>query len=361
MSGLLYRPDMDQVRQRLTTWWNGGDIGRPAIRLNVPADEPLECIKALPTPPDWRTDYSTGNWEYRLNISARACTWQHYLAEAVPYVSPDLGPCCLALYLGCRAVEGTGTVWAEPCIDPDDPTSASFEYDPDNPYWKTTLRLGAEQRRIGQGKFLLQFPDLIEGLDALASMRGTERLLGDLVDRPDWVQDSLTRITQAYFKYYDILYEELMRDETGGSIFWCWAPGRMTKLQCDISAMIGPEMFRDFVVPVIRDICHGVDYAMYHWDGPGAICHHDHLLAIEGLDMLQWTPGAGAEPPHDRRWWPLYHKTIDAGKKVCILCKGIDNLRTLRREFGPKLKQFLIWSAAESIEEAEKVLEAVRF
>ena len=36
MAGLLYREDMDEVRARLKTWWEGGDIGRPAMSLTVP-------------------------------------------------------------------------------------------------------------------------------------------------------------------------------------------------------------------------------------------------------------------------------------------------------------------------------------
>ena len=41
---------------------------------------------------------------------------------------------------------------------------------------------------------------------------------------------------------------DLLRDDRGGSHFWAWAPGRMAKLQCDFSAMISPQMFRQFMV-----------------------------------------------------------------------------------------------------------------
>ena len=42
MSGLLYREDMDDVRQRMAKWWNGGDLGRPALQLTAPRETPLE-------------------------------------------------------------------------------------------------------------------------------------------------------------------------------------------------------------------------------------------------------------------------------------------------------------------------------
>ncbi len=172
MSGLLYREDMDEVRERLTTWWRGGDIGRPAIQITAPRAEPLEDIETLPQPEGWVTDYSISDMAYRVNLAARRCINTHYLGEAVPTVAPDLGPNCLALFLGCRGVESPGTVWFEPFID--EPEAATFERDPDNFYWRFCLDLAREQRYMGDGKFLIQFPDLIEGLDTLAAMRGTE-------------------------------------------------------------------------------------------------------------------------------------------------------------------------------------------
>jgi hypothetical protein len=73
--------------------------------------------------------------------------------------------------------------------------------------------------------------------------------------------------------------------------------------------------------------------------------------------MLQWTPGAGQEPTYHKRWWPLYHKTVEAGKKVLISCDTIDTLKVLKKEFGQKLKHFLINMGAKSPEHAEGILE----
>lgn len=353
MAGLLYREDMDDVRARLTTWWNGGDIGRPAMQITAPRPEPIEKIAAMPEPEGWVTSYSTTNFDYRVNMSACACIDTYYLAEAVPHVAPDLAPNCLALFLGCPAVEMPGTCWCRPCFE--EPEEARFEFDPDNFYWQFALRLSGEQLRLGKGKFLLQFPDFIEGLDTLAAMRGNEKLLTDLIDRPEWVHACLRQITDRYFHYYDILYDRF-RDEVGGSIYWAWAPGRMAKFQCDFAAMISPEMFGEFMVPVFNEMCERVSYCMYHWDGPGALPHHDHLLSIEKLTMLQWTPGAGQLPTWHNTWWDIYHKTIDAGKKLVIGCDTIEHFRDLKKEFGLGLKQFLINMRAKSPEQADEIL-----
>ena len=357
MAGLRYREDMDEVRQRLSFWWDGGDLGRPAMQVFAPREIPIEDIPPLPEPEGWVTHYSTSDFEYRLNLALRACTGTHYLAEAVPNVAPDLAPNCLALYLGCNGVEMPGTVWAEPCIGA--PSEARFELDPDNFYWDFTLRLAHEQLRLAGGKYLTSFPDLIEGLDTLAAMRGTEELLVDLLERPDWVHACLHQITDRYFDVYDALYD-LMKDETGGSHFWAWAPGRMSKLQCDFSAMISADMFGEFMMPVLRDMTERLDHCMYHWDGPDAISHHDHLLSLPALDMIQWTPGSGVEGLQHPRWWSLYHKTVEAGKKMILLgSPTLDELAALKREFGPKLHDFMISYRASTLDEAERAIALV--
>ncbi len=353
MSGLLYRPDWEEARDRLTTWWNGGDIGRPAMQITAPRPEPAELIEALPQPEGWVTHYSTRSLDYRVNLALRSCIHNYYLAEAVPYTNPgDVGPNSLALFLGCTGREMPDTVWFKRCMET--PEDARFEYDPGNFYWRFCLDAHRKTLQSSRGKFLHQFPDLIEGLDTLAAMRGTERLLVDLVERPDWVHACLREITDRYFHYYDVLYD-LIRDEVGGSVFWAWAPGRMVKLQCDISANISPGMFRDFMLPVLVEMTERVGYSMYHWDGPGAVRHLDALLEVPRLSMVQWTPGAGEPGTWHETWWPLYHRILDAGKKLYIWA-GKEHLESLKREFGEKSKGIMITMHVPSREDAEECM-----
>ena len=115
-------------------------------------------------------------------------------------------------------------------------------------------------------------------------------------------------------------------------------------------------MFDEFMMPVLREMTARVDHCIYHWDGPGAIPHHDSLLSLPDLEVLQWTPGAGARTTTDPHWWPLYHKTIEAGKKVMIGIENEEGLSALLQEFGPKLKQFLIQMRVKTPEKAEEIL-----
>lgn len=354
MPDLLYRPGWTEARERLTSWWSGGDIGRAAAQFTVRREQPHEDVPTLPEPEGWVTHYSWRSLEYRVSLARRAPLYSDYLAEGVPVAAPgDLGPGCLSLYLGCRGVEMPGTVWFEPCLSGPQPPCLSVARD--NFYWNFTCQAHRATREHSTGRFLQQYPDLIEGLDTLAAMRGSQELLTDLLDRPEWVRDCLRQITDRYFYCYDVLYD-LVRDEVGGSYFWAWAPGRMVKLQCDFSAMISPAMFSDLMVPVLTEMTERIPYSMYHLDGPEAIRHLDALLAIPGLGMIQWTPGAGEPFTDDPHWWPLYRRVLDGGKKLFIWATDLPHLEALKREFGDGCKQIMINMSFASHAEAEAAL-----
>lgn len=87
--------------------------------------------------------------------------------------------------------------------------------------------------------------------------------------------------------------------------FSSWAPGKMSKLQSDISTMISQDDYRRFVQPFIREQCQKIDYTLYHLDGVGAMHHLPALLEIEELNAIQWTPGVG-EPQEVLRSGTIY-------------------------------------------------------
>lgn len=358
MLGLLYREDIDDVKHRLTDWWRTADIGRPAMMLTAPRAEPLERVEKMERV-GWIDRDADRYLAYRLNLAARTCVNTHYLGEALPVISPDIGPNGLAQFLGCVATDHL-SVWCHPCVY--DPGLFRFALNRDSPAWLFCDRLMRALQEQGQGKYLVEIPMLDMGLDCLAAMRGSETLLTDLVDRPEWVQDGLRRITGFYMEAYDYFYDRL-KDKNGGFNCWlCWAPERITHLQCDFSAMISPDMYREFMLPVLRDISFHTDFSWYHWDGEGALRHQDLFLTVPGISAVQWEPGLIEGQPNSAKscWWRLHHKTLDAGKRVFVTGPTtVVDLKALKKEFGERFKRFIIRMDAESPEQAQEMLRLV--
>jgi len=350
---MLYKEDWDQARQRLEAWWHGEVIGRVALAVTARRDRPLASPAPVPAP-----DQLVQRWldaEYRLAVFERTAATTYYGGEAFCYFDPHLGPGSLALYLGCEPVFSESTVWYRPgSVQP--PRPELLRYDPDNRWWKAQVDLVRAGVERGRGRFLTAMPDLIENLDTIASLRGTEQLLCDLHDRPAWVHACQRRVLELYFEHFDRLYE-MVADPAGGncfSAFQIWAPGRMAKLQCDFSAMIGPAAFEQFVLPYLAEQCRRLDFTVYHLDGPAAVRHLDLLLQIPELDAIQWTPGAGQPSTGSPMWFDLYRRVRAAGKGLLLLGVAASDVPALVGEFGPA--GLLIATSLESETEARDLL-----
>jgi len=278
-----------------------------------------------------------------------------YGGDAFPYLDTHIGPGTMSLYLGSTPTFAQDTVWYNPCIS--DITTADVpEFDENNPYWRATLDMLSKGVERLAGRALVSFPDLIEGLDTIASLVGTDQLLVYVVDAPEHVHRFQAALVDCYFDFYDRIYD-IIKDEQGGSCFSAfqtYGPGRTAKVQCDFSAMISPAMFEEFVVPYLAEQCARLDHSVYHLDGPCCLQHLDLLCSIKELNAIQWTPGAGQPPACDERYIPLYRKIRKAGKSCMIRGGTPDQARKLVEELGPEGLDIAI--AVGSREEAEEVV-----
>lgn len=357
---LLYKTDWNEARRHLAAWWEGRSLGRPALAICAPRPQALPLSFPVPEPYAGEDPRAYAlDTDRRLNEQEAWMASRIYVGEMFPKFSLDLGPGSLALYLGSEPGFSWDTVWYETCLPREDPERAALPvFDPDNRWWRTHLemvRCGAERAR---GKALMTVPDLVEGIDILAAMRDPQALLYDLYDRPEWVHRWLERLENLYFEFFDPIHE-LVKDAEGGNAFTAfevWAPGRMAKVQCDFSYMIGPDMFAEFVTPYLARQVARLDYAVYHLDGAGCIPHVPHLVRIPKLNAIQWTPGAGEPGVGDPCWFDLYHQVRDGGKALLLLGASPEQLPGLLKEFGPDGLLIMLDRECETVAEAGDLL-----
>ena len=139
------------------------------------------------------------------------------------------------------------------------------------------------------GNYFVGMPDLMEGLDVLAALKGTDMVLLDTVMQSEVLEQQMQQINDIYFKVFDELYDIIREgDEMAFCYFSSWAPGKMSKLQSDISTMISQDDYRRFVQPFIREQCQKIDYTLYHLDGVGAMHHLPAILAGGKSVMACW-------------------------------------------------------------------------
>ncbi len=324
-----WKANLEETKKHYIDWWNHKGIilnmwehfqEGVTPHADIPAPKPYKDLNQRWFDPVWRAEYL--DW-YVAHSSL--------MADMLPVANTQLGPGSLAAILGGVFEGGEDTIW----IHPDPNYSDDIKFDPNHPNWLLHKDLLRACKQKAQGHYYVGMPDLMEGLDVLAAIKGTDKVLLDTVMQPEVLEHQMQQINDIYFRVFDELYDIIREgDEMAFCYFSSWAPGKMSKLQSDISTMISVDDYRRFVQPFIREQCQKIDYTLYHLDGVGAMHHLDALLEIKELNAIQWTPGVGEPQGGSPKWYDLYRKIIAGGKSIMACWVTLDELRPLLDNIG---------------------------
>ncbi len=325
-----WKQNLDETKQHYLDWWNHRGIVLNMWEHFQQGVQPHADIPAPPAPrnldqkwfdPEWRARYL--DW-----YVAHSCL----KADILPVANTQLGPGSLAAILGGVFEGGEDTIW----IHPDPHYSDDIQFNPEHPNYLLHKALLKACKQRAQGHYYVGMPDLMEGLDVLAAIKGTDKVLLDTVMQPEVLEHQMQQINDIYFRVFDELYDIIREDngEMAFCYFSSWAPDKMSKLQSDISTMISEDDYRRFVQPFIREQCQRIPYTLYHLDGVGAMHHLPALLEINELNAIQWTPGVGEPQGGSPKWYDLYRNILAGGKSIMACWVTLPELRPLLDAIG---------------------------
>ncbi len=384
---MQYKPDWEQAKTKWERYWKRRNTGRPLMCVIARSPESeQEWQRARQAGVKGCEQFCQGT-DYLLpqelmyrdmedkyrNAERMVARYRHFcrnhvfLAESFPNINIDFGPGSMAGYLGANIVFNDDTVWFEHCVE-DWASLPPLKFDARNSWWQKHIRLAEDVRRLAGEDFYIGMPDIMENMDVLASLRGTQDIIYDLIDDPDEIEKRIGQINSIYFEYYDRFYEHVKNASDGGScytVFQIWGPGKLAKLQCDFSAMMSPADFRAYIQPSLREQAQKLDTVLYHLDGADSIRHMDALMEIDEIDALQWTSGDYGPDGTLEDWYAIYDKARAAGKSlwVKVYSGGVDewicNVDKLVKRYGSQalfmhFPEMSMWDAEKLIGYAEK-------
>lgn len=324
-----WKDNFDDSKKRYINWWQQKGLvismwehldkqGAPHEIVQPP--KPATNLYQLWFDPQWRAQ----NLHYQLSKSS-------FKADILPVANTHLGPGSLSAILGAELDGGEDTIW----IKHRDDLGEDIVFDRKNKWWQLHLDLLKACKQNADGRYLVGCPDLIEGLDTLAGLKGPEAVLMDMMMQPELVEQQLQKVNDIYFDVFNQIYDIINVDgEMAFCYFSLWAPGKVSKLQSDISVMFSEDDYRRFALPYLREQCQKIDYTLYHLDGVDAIRHLDAILEIKELNAIQWTPGYGQPQGGNAEWYDLYKKILAGGKSVMANWVTLDELEPLIDNVG---------------------------
>lgn len=305
---LAYKHNWADTRQRLEAFWRLEVLDRPCIAVTAPG----KPHRPLPPPADCKQKWTDPEYVAQSYDSSHAATY--FGGEALPATSLMVG---YAHGYGAPLEFSEQTIWQAPIIHSWDnpPTLVLDEADWG---WQQVQRVVSRCLEVAAGKWMVGFPNIHQPNDHLALLRGGAGFCLDLIDRPDTVKRALRRLLDNWFLIYERI-RALCAHTQEGSTNWLgiWCPrDRCMTLQSDISCVLSPAMFNEFIAPELEELTAWLEQALYHLDGPGALQHLDRLLALRRLHAIQWTPGTGKA--QGLAWLELFQRIQAAGKGLVI-------------------------------------------
>jgi hypothetical protein len=346
---LEFKPDFEEAKRHWAAFWAKEIIDRPCIYITAPK----EGVEQTPGPPYMAGN--DGNFDEPIARVVEKCSQIFWGGDAVPNYNPSFGPDQFAAFLGADlkiSRHSTGTSWAVPFVE-DWESVLPLKLKPQNAWWKRMLEFVRRLAKATEGKLVIGHLDTHSNMDALSAIRNPQRLCEDLIDCPDLIDRAMRDVRAIFPKFYDAIYKAGDMDRRGSS---SWIPiygeGKAIAMQCDFCCMVGPEMFRRFILPALEEEASYTDHSIYHYDGPGALVHLQDILAIKDLGAIQWVQGAGNKPFIE--WMDLLKEIQKAGKAVWVPCSP-EELRVYHRELKPELVFYVCGARTEA--EARETLD----
>ena len=237
-----YKDNWEETRRRYEAYWEKDYVDRCMLAMTIPrpGGAPVFPLRK-PTPEEYFSDPQTIH-EGMLN----GCAQTEYLAEAIPSRIIEFGVAGQCQFFGCRPNYTPDTIWFEPVLD--EPDISKLQYSDTRFRALKDLTQGLVDR--AGNDYFVGMNDNCGIIDALAHLRGTENLLMDMVEEPEFVHAARDRITDVWIRTQTEIFEMVKENNLGGSSHgWMhlWSPKRHLQLQCDYACMISPSMFEEFV------------------------------------------------------------------------------------------------------------------
>lgn len=178
-------------------------------------------------------------------------------------------------------------------------------------------------------------PMTLDALSSLYGLRGSRTFLLDLKQKKDLVKQRGREMTAAYLGFYDYFYDFLVQNGHGvsGSWFQVFCEGKFESVRCDFSIMLSQEMFCEFVVPELLQVCDHMDHSLFNMCSVRHARFIEDLAAIPSLDGIFWNPEPYLEGVRD--YLPILKKIKDKGMLLEIVCQRVDDAVLAARALGP--------------------------
>lgn len=342
---MKYKPNIETALKRYKAFWQKDMYDRPPIRIRfpVPGEGEEEWTEAAQSKESYFA-YWENIFRYRAPLED----------DDIPSATVDLGPAYMAGVMGCPVQFGNGTSWSEHVFQDWSELDklSQLPLDDTNPWvmrLKEMIRYFSEQ---SQGKCAVGVAMLTGAGDIMTALRGPTQTCLDFYTYPEESKKLAQICTDAWIKVSQLQLDIIPAVDGG----YCdnydiWTPGRSQYFADDISTLVSPEIYREFLFPYDCQIADSLEVPWLHVHSAEARLVPE-FVKIPGLRAIQIVNDGVAGPPL-KETLPLL-KQVQEIHSLLLRKYSMEELEEVLPELAPE--GLYIDTQCGSLEEAQEIL-----
>ena len=204
--------------------------------------------------------------------------------------------------------------------------------------YKEFLALLSEK---GEGKYICGQPILRGPADLLGTGIGQQQLIYEMTDHPEAAREKLDAFADLLLHVIKLSSPREMYGGHAMGFYHLWCPADCLWFQDDLTAIMSPDLYKDFLYDIHKKIAGSASYTMMHLHMTSSYIVDD-LLGIDDLNAIQVNKDIGDSV---ETMLPLLKKIRDTKKLVLWGDFSPDEVKLLRRELDPHGVYIIVFGA----------------
>lgn len=225
--------------------------------------------------------------------------------------------------MGAKVTGEEGSFFTHPVLEDAEDLEGYEVSLENNPWYDKYLEFVEVLTQHGEGRYSVGEPIMRGVTDTIGSLIGQENLACGVLEEPEIMHEAFGRVVEIQRKLIADSYERI-HPFAGGynfGFYHIWAPDKVMWYQEDLSALLSPNLFEEFLMETSRRYLEGYKYTLMHLH-PLSFRHLDNILRIESLRVVQINKDVGGPSVHEMV--PQFRKVLEAGKNLAIGMGRID-------------------------------------
>ncbi|HEY5587181.1 MAG TPA: hypothetical protein VIK78_22190 [Ruminiclostridium sp.] len=258
--------------------------------------------------------------------------------------------------IGCEIYGTENSFISHPCAKSMQDLD-KIKFDQENPWFKKYMEFVEKLHKLSEGRFPIGQPITRGSSDMLGAVIGQSQLVYAMFEEPEKMKEAFYKVTDVFLNVIRSQYNAISDFQGGYSMgfYHLWSPGKCIWFQEDLSAILSPSYYNDFLKGPNEKICEGYDYTSVHLH-PASFFILDKLMKIERLKVIEVNKDVGG--PKIKQMIPVFQRILS--KKNLIIWGDLDHEDIDCIMYELPHKGVFLNIVSETVEKARDLMEYIK-